>query len=36
MLAQTHQVTDYLMSRLIDTGNELFSNDYSYITCATC
>ena len=30
------EVTNHLMSRLVDPGSLIFSTDYSYITCAEC
>ena len=30
------KVTSHFMSRLIDSGNLIFSTDFSYITCANC
>ena len=37
MLASTNQVKSHLLGRLIDpSGDLIFSNDYSYITCAVC
>ena len=37
MLASADQVKNHLLGRLIDpSGDLIFSNDYSYITCAVC
>ena len=37
MLASANQVKSHLLGRLIDpSGDQIFSNDYSYITCAIC